>query len=105
MCPLSDPAGIHWLIDRLPTVITELGPVLMPKNDQGSPTFQRNPYSWAQIGHLLFIESPLAAGFSIGKPNITDDEGLARELVGFLDGFIDTFPDYKTKRIYLASQG
>lgn len=77
----------------------------MPINSNGTTQVVRNPHSWVQTAHLLFIDAPLGTGFSVGTPNITDDTGLAHELIGFLDGLFVKFPEYASKRIYLAGHG
>ena len=29
-----------------------------------------NPYSWTNLGHMLWVEQPVGTGFSQGVPNI-----------------------------------
>ena len=35
---------------------------------QAKPTL--NPYSWTNLGHMLWVEQPVGTGFSQGVPNI-----------------------------------
>ncbi|KAI0270300.1 Alpha/Beta hydrolase protein [Russula aff. rugulosa BPL654] len=69
---------------------------------QAKPT--PNPYSWTNLGHMLWVEQPVGTGFSQGVPNIHNETELAAELVGFMQQFFNVFAELKGKKFYLAGE-
>jgi cathepsin A (carboxypeptidase C) len=57
----------------------------------------RNPYSWNEVGHVLYVEQPLRTGFSKaskGTDLIRVEEQIADDFYAFLVSFYDVFPQY-----------
>jgi len=69
---------------------------------QAKPTL--NPYSWTNLGHMLWVEQPVGTGFSQGVPNIHNETELAAQLAGFLHQFLDVFAELKGKNFYLTGE-
>ncbi|KAH9963660.1 Alpha/Beta hydrolase protein [Russula compacta] len=69
---------------------------------QAMPTL--NPYSWTNLGHMLWVEQPVGTGFSQGVPNIQNETELAAQLVGFLHQFFEVFAELKGKNFYLTGE-
>ncbi|KAI0051492.1 alpha/beta-hydrolase [Auriscalpium vulgare] len=69
---------------------------------QANPT--KNPYSWTNLAHVLWIEQPVGTGYSQGTPNIQNEEDLSAQLVGFLQQFLDVFSDLQNKKFWLAGE-
>lgn len=69
---------------------------------QAKPT--PNPYSWTNLGHMLWVEQPVGTGFSQGEPNIHNETELAAQLVGFLQQFFNVFTELKEKKFYLTGE-
>ncbi|CAD6567715.1 MAG: hypothetical protein CYPHOPRED_002019 [Cyphobasidiales sp. Tagirdzhanova-0007] len=69
---------------------------------QYSPSY--NEMSWTNLAHVLWVEQPVGTGFSQGVPNITNDDELAEQLVGFFNQFLDVFAELKGKNLYLTGE-
>ncbi|KAI0055876.1 alpha/beta-hydrolase [Artomyces pyxidatus] len=69
---------------------------------QAAPT--KNPYSWTNLANVLWIEQPVGTGFSQGTPNVTNENELAAQLVGFLQQFLNVFSELKGKKLYLTGE-
>ena len=63
-----------------------------------------NEYSWTNLSSVLYIEQPVGTGFSQGTPNIENEDDLAAQFVGFLQQFLEVFPELKGKKTYLAGE-
>ncbi|CAO1639081.1 unnamed protein product [Sympodiomycopsis kandeliae] len=86
--------------------LQQIGPVLIPVSPTEKIQAKTNPYSWTRLGSVLFVDCPFGTGFSTGVVgNVTNDADLAKDFRGFFDGFLDTFPEYRNRRIYIATQG
>ena len=53
---------------------------------------------------MLYIEQPVGIGYSQGTPNIQDGDDLATQFVGFLQQFLEVFPELKGKKTYLTGE-
>ncbi|KAI0771706.1 alpha/beta-hydrolase [Trametes elegans] len=69
---------------------------------QAHPT--QNEHSWTNISNLLFVEQPVGTGFSQGTPNITNEDELAEQFVGFLGQFLDVFQELQGKTFYATGE-
>lgn len=63
-----------------------------------------NEYSWTNLSSMLYIEQPVGTGFSQGTPNIENEDDLAAQFVGFLQQFLEIFPELKGKKTYLTGE-
>ena len=69
---------------------------------QAKPT--QNPFSWTNLSSVLWVEQPVGTGFSQGTPNIKNEDDLAAQLVGFMQQFLQVFPEMKSKKLYLTGE-
>ncbi|KAJ7668514.1 alpha/beta-hydrolase [Mycena polygramma] len=69
---------------------------------QAEPT--PNPWSWTNLSHVLWVEQPVGTGFSQGTPNITNDDELAAELMGFFEQFLEVFSELKGNNLWLSGE-
>ncbi|KAJ7928492.1 alpha/beta-hydrolase [Mycena leptocephala] len=69
---------------------------------QAAPT--PNMWSWTNLSHVLWVEQPVGTGFSQGTPNITNDDQLAAELMGFFEQFLRVFPELKGNNLWLSGE-
>ena len=53
---------------------------------------------------MLYIEQPVGTGYSQGTPNIKNEDDLAAQFVGFLQQFLEVFPELKGKTTYLTGE-
>jgi hypothetical protein len=63
-----------------------------------------NEYSWTNLSSMLYIEQPVGTGYSQGTPNIKNEDDLAAQFVGFLQQFLEVFPELKGKKTYLTGE-
>ncbi len=84
--------------------LSELGPFF------ASPTGEhllKNDYAWNQVANIIFLESPAFVGWSYS--NTTDDTEVgdartAADSYKFILGFMERFPKYKTRKLWLAGE-
>ncbi|XP_062189202.1 serine carboxypeptidase-like 19 isoform X2 [Phragmites australis] len=85
----------------------EIGPirfVLEPYNGT-LPRLQYNPNSWTKVSHILFVDSPVGAGFSFSrKPkgyNVADISS-SLQLHEFLSKWFNDHPEYLASPFYIG---
>ncbi|KDQ27644.1 hypothetical protein PLEOSDRAFT_1104326 [Pleurotus ostreatus PC15] len=69
---------------------------------QAEPT--PNPFSWTNLGNVLWVEQPVGTGFSQGQPNISNDDELAAQATGFLEQFLNVFEELKGNNFYITGE-
>ncbi|XP_043703637.1 serine carboxypeptidase-like 25 [Telopea speciosissima] len=83
----------------------EIGPFKIKKNGTG---LYLNKFSWNTVANLLFIESPAGVGFSYTNTssdfNTSGDTRTAKEALKFVIRWLDRFPHYKQREIYLTGE-
>jgi len=82
-------------------LMTENGP-FRPNKDG---TLDENKFSWNKIANMVFVEQPVGVGFSQASGDIQYGDSMAAlDNHLFLEGFLDLFPAFKTKALYLTSE-
>ncbi|XP_058081267.1 serine carboxypeptidase-like 25 [Magnolia sinica] len=83
----------------------EIGPFRLHKS--GS-RLNLNKHSWNLVANLLFLEAPAGVGFSYTNTsfdlNDTGDRRTAEDSLIFLIRWLDRFPCYKNREIYLTGE-
>ncbi|KAI5065341.1 hypothetical protein GOP47_0020036 [Adiantum capillus-veneris] len=84
---------------------TELGPFFPQTDGRG---LRINYYSWNKVSNIIFLESPAGVGWSYSNTS-TDyssfgDKETAQDLLAFLLGWLDLFPEYKNTDFYIAGE-
>ncbi|XP_042497450.1 serine carboxypeptidase-like 25 [Macadamia integrifolia] len=83
----------------------EIGPFKIKKNGTG---LYLNNLSWNTVANLLFLESPAIVGFSYTNTSsdlhTSGDSRTAKEALEFIIRWLDRFPHYKQREIYLAGE-
>ncbi|KAL9294704.1 Serine carboxypeptidase-like 36 [Arabidopsis thaliana] len=82
----------------------ELGPFRVHSDGK---TLFRNPYSWNNEANVLFLETPVGTGFSYSNSPINGKQGdkaTAEDNYMFLVNWLERFPEYKGRDIYIAGQ-
>ncbi|KAF8895695.1 alpha/beta-hydrolase [Gymnopilus junonius] len=69
---------------------------------QSAPT--PNPWSWTNLSHVLWVEQPVGTGFSQGAPNISNDDELAAQVMGFLQQFLEVFSELKGNNLWVTGE-
>lgn len=64
-----------------------------------------NPHRWNKIANMVFIEQPAGVGFSPAPAGLSyGDEQAATDNHAFIVGFLEVFPEYKTRDLYITSE-
>lgn len=84
-------------------IFEENGPFSF-KSDKVDTKLVPNKYSWTNLSHVVWVESPIGVGFTKGKPDIQGMYGQAREFYGFLEQFYETFAELKGKRLWITGE-
>jgi len=83
--------------------LEENGPM---RYDYKSFSFKPNPFSWHKLAHMVYVDQPLGVGLSrtSSKSRVADETEVGRDMYGFLNSFLDVFPEYASKNIYLTGE-
>lgn len=66
----------------------------------------RNPYSWTQLGHVLYVDQPVGTGFSTASdpyPSQSNDK-VTTDFVRWLHTFMAHFPHLQSKQIHFMGE-
>ncbi|XP_006663394.1 serine carboxypeptidase-like 7 isoform X2 [Oryza brachyantha] len=110
--PRRDPV-LLWLTggDRcsvLSGLVFEIGPVELvrePYDGVSLPRLRRNPSSWTKVASILFVDSPVGAGFSFSRDPSGYDVGdisASLQLVKFLRKWFSEHEDYLANPFYVG---
>ncbi|GAA0165323.1 serine protease [Lithospermum erythrorhizon] len=84
--------------------LMELGPFRV--NPDGKTLWQ-NKYAWNKVANIIFLESPAGVGFSYSNRSsdyVTGDEQTASDSYTFLVNWLERFPEYKTRDMFIAGE-
>ncbi|EOY03677.1 Serine carboxypeptidase-like 25 isoform 4 [Theobroma cacao] len=83
----------------------EIGPFRINKTASG---LYLNKFSWNNVANLLFLETPAGVGFSYSNHSSdlfdTGDRRTAMDSLEFLIRWLDRFPRYKNRDIYITGE-
>ncbi|KAG9455922.1 hypothetical protein H6P81_000430 [Aristolochia fimbriata] len=83
----------------------EIGPFHVKPDGK---TLYLNSYAWNQVANILFIDSPVGVGFSYSNSSsdlLTNGDGrTAKDLLVFIRKWLNRFPDYKGRELYLIGE-
>ncbi|KAF8079601.1 hypothetical protein N665_1015s0011 [Sinapis alba] len=83
---------------------TELGPFYPTGDGRG---LRRNSKSWNKASNLLFVDSPAGVGWSYSNTTsdyTTGDESTAKDMLVFLLRWLEKFPEFRTRNLFLAGE-
>ncbi|PVH98259.1 alpha/beta-hydrolase [Periconia macrospinosa] len=69
----------------------------------GTPSPVYNPWNWANLTNMVWVEQPVGTGFSQGNPTATSEEETAQEFAGFWKNFVQTF-GLENRKVYIAGE-
>ncbi|CAN6171801.1 unnamed protein product [Urochloa humidicola] len=113
----SEPAGadtpfLLWLTGgqrctALSGLAYEIGPIrfVVEPYDGTLPRLRYNPNSWTKVSHILFVDSPIGAGFSFTRELKGYDVGdisASLQLHEFLSKWFDDHPEYLANPFYIG---
>lgn len=73
-------------------------------NEDG--TFASNPYSWNEIGNLLYVDQPIGTGYShaaVGQ-DVRNEAEVAEDMAIFLRGFVEQNPEFAGRDFYITGE-
>ncbi|EOY13060.1 Serine carboxypeptidase 44 [Theobroma cacao] len=79
-----------------------VGPFITTANAHG---LQRNLYSWIKVSNLLFIDSPVGAGWSYSNTSSdyeVGDDSTNNDLLAFILQWFEKYPNFKSRDLYLG---
>lgn len=63
----------------------------------------QNPYTWANLTNMLWVEQPVGTGFATGTPTATSEADIAADFVKFFKNFEDIF-GIQNYKIYVTGE-
>ncbi|KAJ3700350.1 hypothetical protein LUZ61_004055 [Rhynchospora tenuis] len=88
-------------------LVFEIGPLSfdLQKYEGGLPPLYYRPDSWTQVSNIIFIDSPVGAGFSYSHTlegyQTSDTETVGR-LLKFLQKWLDKHPKFNANSLYIS---
>ncbi|XP_043725917.1 serine carboxypeptidase-like 40 [Telopea speciosissima] len=83
----------------------EIGPFRVSSD---AKTLYKNKFAWNNVANVLFIESPAGIGFSYTNTSsdfeVTGDQSTADDAYIFLMNWLERFPEYKNRKLYLTGE-
>ncbi|KAL5720761.1 sinapoylglucose--choline O-sinapoyltransferase [Ranunculus cassubicifolius] len=109
--PVEDPL-ILWLTggpacSTLTAFAMELGPVLFKhvKYDGSLPSLEINPYSWTKVSNIIFLDSPVATGFSYSRTPegyFSTNTLYAKQVTTFLKKWLNDHQSFISNQLYVG---
>jgi carboxypeptidase D len=62
-----------------------------------------NPWNWANLTNMIWVEQPIGTGFSQGNATATSQEETAEQFLGFFKNFITTF-GLENRKVYVTGE-
>ncbi|XP_042479800.1 serine carboxypeptidase-like 40 [Macadamia integrifolia] len=85
--------------------MAEVGPFRVSSDGK---TLYQNQYAWNKVANVLFLDSPVGAGFSYTNSSsdeqVNGDERTANDAYVFLVNWLERFPEYKNREFYIAGE-
>lgn len=78
-----------------------------PFRPQANGTLRAFEHSWTQAANVIFVEQPLFTGYSLSGQATdfhTDDAVNAERLVIFVRRWLEKFPEYAQRDLYLGGE-
>ncbi len=85
-------------------MLGEHGPMVI---DRRTLEFKANPYSWNQLGDVLYLDQPVGVGFSTAhsfSTMCTEETCVGRGFMRFFTTFLEKHPEYIGRELYLAGE-
>lgn len=77
------------------------------KSPEQKYNFMRNPNSWNNEAHVLYVEQPVRTGFSLvgaKKRHIKNEFQLRSDFHDFLENFFEVFSEYRHNKLFIAGE-
>eukprot|EP00891_Asterochloris_glomerata_P006219 jgi/Astpho2/6219/e_gw1.00088.45.1_t len=83
--------------------LSELGPFYPTADGELRP----NEFTWTSYANIIFLESPAFVGWSYSNSTqdlAVGDERTAQDAYQFLQGFLEKFPQYRDRPLWIAGE-
>ncbi|KAJ7533561.1 hypothetical protein O6H91_13G054700 [Diphasiastrum complanatum] len=111
--PVSDPL-VLWLnggpgCSSFDGFVYEHGPFnfIPGKGSKDMPTLVRNPYTWAKVANMLYVDSPAGVGYSYSNNSddySTGDISTASDSHAFLLKWFKDYPEFLSNPLYISGE-
>ncbi|RMZ69890.1 carboxypeptidase cpd [Pyrenophora seminiperda CCB06] len=81
--------------------LQENGPISWQYGSGPGPVY--NPWNWANLTNMVWVEQPVGTGFTQGKPTATSQEEIAADFLGFFKNFVKTF-GLENRKVYITGE-
>ncbi|RKF81823.1 Carboxypeptidase S1 [Golovinomyces cichoracearum] len=72
--------------------------------EDGSNEPSLNPYSWNEFANMLYIDQPIAVGFSHGRDNVSSTVSAAPLVWKLIQAFYAQFPQYENRALGIFTE-
>jgi len=99
----------HFRCSSMVGGMNEQGPFTLAFRSDGSPGYElkRNPYSWNEGAHLVFVEQPIRVGFSVAAANarrIKDEGEISQDFARFVKSFLTVFDEFQGAEVFITGE-
>lgn len=87
--------------------LAENGPLSLKEASNTTFLLEKNPFSWTEIAHVVFVEQPIRVGYSQAGGSshaIQTEYQIARDFRGFMSSLITTFPHLDGVPVYITGE-
>lgn len=81
-------------------LLQENGPFIW---QYGTHQPQPNPWTWANLTNVVWVEQPVGTGFTQGPVTAKSEFDVAHQFMSFYKNFVDTF-DLKGRKVYITGE-
>lgn len=82
-------------------LLTENGPCSVKKTADGT---EKNPHSWTESAHMLWLDQPAGVGYSYGKETDKNEEMVGEDAYYFIQAFLQAHPQYKENPLFIFGE-
>jgi len=72
--------------------------------NEGGSALRKNPYSWNEKAHIIFVDQPVGTGFSTAKNYVVNEEQVSHDMMIFLEKFMDKHHDIKNNSFFISGE-
>jgi carboxypeptidase C (cathepsin A) len=87
---------------------TENGPLVLYRIKESyelaTGQLSDNAYAWNKQGHVLYVDQPMGVGNSFGANKCTSSVQAGEDIVTFLEGWLNIFPQYATNKMVISGE-